>query len=384
MRILVAIAALALPASAISQATPAVDSAPYVYTKPPRIDDGWDVATLRDVGIDSARMASLVDSIRGQRLPNLHSVLVVRRGKLAFEEYFAGSDERRGQPIGTVRFDRATLHDLRSVTKSVTSALLGIAFGNAAVKMSDRVLTFFPRHAALDTGMKRAITVRHLLTMTSGLEWDETSHPYTDARNSETAMDLSASSVRYVLEQKVVAAPGSQFRYCGGCTMLLAGIVRHATGKQLDAFASEHLFRPLGISRFEWLHHRDGLPIAASGLRLRPRDMAKIGYLYTNRGRWRGRQVLPEHWVAEASRAQVSLDSTTAYGYQWWIDYEGKGDARFTVLVARGNGGQRIYVVPHLDLVAVITAGNYNSPAGSRTSEQAFWRYILPAAMSGR
>ena len=382
MRIAPALAVLTLVSAAGAQRTPSADAGRYVYTQPPRTDDGWDVATLREVGIDSATMASLVDSIRQQRLPNLHSVLLVRRGKLVFEEYFEGKDERRGQPIGTVRFDRATLHDLRSVTKSMTSALLGIAIGNGALRLSDRVLSFFPEHAALDTGAKRTITVKHLLTMTSGLEWDEETHGYTDPRNSETAMDLSASSVRYVLEQKVVAEPGSQFEYCGGCTMLLAGIVRQATGKHLDEYAAEHLFRPLGISAFEWLHHRDGLPIAASGLRLRPRDMAKIGHLYVNEGRWRGRQVLPEQWVREASEAQLALDSTTAYGYQWWIDYEGTGSDRFTVMVARGNGGQRIYIVPKLDLIAVITAGNYNNRA-QRASETAFWRFILPATLRG-
>jgi CubicO group peptidase (beta-lactamase class C family) len=378
MRIAPALLALVLASSAAAQRSAAPDAGRYVYTPPVPTSDGWDVATLREVGIDSATMARLADSIRQQRLPNLHSVLIVRHGKLAFEEYFEGTDERRGQPIGAVRFDRTRLHDLRSVTKSVTSALVGIAIGNGALRLSDRVLSFFPEHATPDSGATRAITVRHLLTMTSGFEWDEESYPYTDPRNSETAMDLSASSVRYVLERRVVTEPGARFEYCGGCTMLLAGIVRQATGKHLDAYAEQHLFQPLGISEFEWLRHRDGLPIAASGLRLRPRDMAKIGYLYVNGGRWGERQVLPEQWVREAIDAQLPLDSTTAYGYQWWIDYEGKGADRFTVLVARGNGGQRTYIVPHLDLVAVITAGNYNNRA-QRASETAFWRFVLRA-----
>jgi CubicO group peptidase (beta-lactamase class C family) len=174
--------------------------------------------------------------------------------------------------------------------------------------------------------------------MTSGFEWDESTYPYTDPRNSETAMDASASSVRFVLGRDLVADPGSRFRYCGGCTMLLAGIVHNVTGTALDAYAGKMLFRPLGITEFEWLHHRDGLPIAASGLRLRPRDMAKIGYLYVNQGRWGGQQILPASWVMESTLPQVVFDSTTAYGYQWWLDYEGAGAYRFPVLVARGNG----------------------------------------------
>jgi CubicO group peptidase (beta-lactamase class C family) len=164
--------------------------------------------------------------------------------------------------------------------------------------------------------------------------------------------------------------------------MLLAGIVRKKTGKDLDTYAREVLFTPLGITSVEWLRHRDGLPIAASGLRLRPRDMAKIGYVHANNGRWDNRQVLPEWWIREWTKERLPLDSTTAYGYQWWIDYEGRGADRYPVMIARGNGGQRIFIIPRTGLVAVITAGNYNSAAGSRVSEQVFWRYIFPATLS--
>lgn len=161
--------------------------------------------------------------------------------------------------------------------------------------------------------------------------------------------------------------------------MLLAAVIREATGKDLDAFAEEVLFEPLEIHDFEWLQHPDGLPIAASGLRLRPRDLAKIGYLYLNQGRWGDQQVLSQSWIAESTRAQVPLDSISAYGYQWWVDLEPLSGEQTLFPVARGNGGQRIYLVPDLGLVVVITAGNYNGP-GSRFSEQAFWRYVLPAA----
>jgi CubicO group peptidase (beta-lactamase class C family) len=352
---------------------------PYDYSIPERTNDGWQVGNLTGAGMDLRLLAQLVAEIQGQAFSNLHSVLIVKDGRLVFEEYFSGEDEYRGQPLGTVQFDRTTLHDLRSVTKSVTSALVGIAVGQGALKVSDPMLSFFPDQLSLATPDKRTITLHHLLTMTSGLEWDERTYPYTDPRNSETAMDLSESSVAYVLGQEVVAEPGTRFQYCGGCTMLLAGVVNAATGTHLDAFAEEHLFTPLGITEFEWLHHQDGLPIAASGLRLRPRDLAKFGYLFVNEGRWNGRQVLPASWVRESTREQVRLDSISAYGYQWWVDLEPLRAEVVAFPVARGNGGQRIYVVPSLGLVAVITAGNYNS-AATRFSEQAFWRFVLPAA----
>jgi CubicO group peptidase (beta-lactamase class C family) len=357
------------------------EPSPYAYRVPPRTSDGWEVGHYRDQGIDSVLLAGLISAIRGGELANVHSVLIVKGGKLVVEEYFTGSDERRGARLGNVTFDQSTLHDLRSVTKSVTGTLLGIAMATGIVRADESVFAIFPEHADLAAGPKARLTISDLLTMRSGLAWDETTYPYTDVRNHETAMDQSASSVRFVLGLNSIVDPGTKFAYCGGCTMLLAATVRKKAGKDLDAYARDVLFTPLGITNFEWLRHRDGLPIAASGLRLRPRDMAKIGYVHVNNGRWNGKQVLPEQWIGEWSRERLALDSTTAYGYQWWIDYEGRGADRYPVMVARGNGGQRIYVIPKTGLVAVITAGNYNSAAGSRVSEQVFWRYILPATL---
>lgn len=355
----------------------------YTYAVPAADADGWAVGSIHDVGLRLGPLIDLVGEIRAQRLANLHSVLIVKDDKLVFEEYFEGPDERRGQPLPAVRFDRHTLHDLRSVTKSVTSTLVGIAIGQGKLSITQPVLSVLSGHADLAQGPKTAIAIRDLLTMTSGLEWDEESHPYTDPRNSETAMDLSNSSVRYVLTRDLAQPPGTRFEYCGGCTMLLAAVIQEVTGQPLDRFAAEFLFRPLGIQEFEWLAHRDGLPIAASGLRLRPRDMAKIGYLYVNEGRWSGQQIVPASWIVESTRTHVPLDSISGYGYQWWIDVEPLNGRPTPLPIARGNGGQRIYVVPELRLVAVITAGNYNSPAG-RHSEQAFWRYILPSAVPVR
>ena len=348
------------------------------------VDADWEVGTLAEADIDEARLDALVAEIESQRLENIHSVLIVKDGKLVFERYFEGADTRRGgRDLGIVAFDAERLHDLRSVTKSVTSVLVGIAAGQGALSTDDAVFDHFPEHADLREGAKADITVEHLLLMRSGLAWDETTYRYTDRRNSETAMDFAESSMRYVLEQPLDAAPGERVEYCGGCTMLLAGVVRAATGSDLDDFAETHLFDPLGITDFEWLAHSDGFPIAASGLRLRPRDMAKIGYLFVKEGRWGEEQVIPAEWVSRSTTSHLELDSIAGYGYQWWIDHEVIGDQPHSFPIARGNGGQRIYIIEPLDMVVVITAGNYNLPGGSRHSEQAFWRFILPAAVEG-
>lgn len=166
----------------------------YAYRVPPQLDDGWDVAGLDEVGIDASTMGDLLAAIRDGRLTNLYSVPVVRDGKFAFEEYFEGSDERRGRSLGAAEFDHTTLHDLRSVTKSVTNTLIGIAVDRGLLATSDSVFSFFPEHADLATERKRAITVGHLLTMTSGLEWDESTYPYTRTRGTARRRWTGASS----------------------------------------------------------------------------------------------------------------------------------------------------------------------------------------------
>ena len=344
---------------------------------PEKTDDGWPVGTLESAGIDRQGIEALLAAIRAGELSNIHSVLIVRDGRLVFDAYFRGSDERRGDSLGEVEFDLDTLHDLRSVTKSATSTLTGIAVGQGLLDIEAPIGNYLPSHQR--NSVSQQISIEDLLTMRSGLAWDERTYPYTDPRNSETAMDLSNSSVEYVLSQPLSQTPGEQFSYCGGCTMLLSAAITHASGMALDDWAAEVLFEPLGISRYEWLRHQDGLAVAASGLRLRPRDLAKIGFLYLNEGRWQGQEVVPAGWIRESIRNQVPLDERSAYGFQWWVDLEPLNDEIIELPVARGNGGQRIYLVPPLSLMAVITAGNYNR-AESRHSELVFWRHILPAA----
>ncbi len=341
----------------------------------------WAKKTPADVGLDPAPLAALGEQLRAKPELNVHSVLIVKDSALVYEQYLQGRDKNLGKDLGVVRFDRETLHDMRSTTKSVVSALVGIAIGDGSIRGVDApVVDLLPEHRIADREAKRSILLRHVLTMTAGLEWDE-SMPYTDPRNSETLMNRSGDPIGYVLSRKLTSEPGRQFNYNGGLTELLAAVLRHATGKGLEEFAKERLFAPLGIERFEWRRHANGLPLAASGLRLRPVDLAKFGYLYLNRGKWNGRQILPASWVDESLREHWT-EPHFGYGYQWWVPrFTAKGKP-IEAFQTHGNGGQCAFVFPKLGLVVVTTAGNYNQFQADRwlIPYRLIAEYVLPSA----
>lgn len=345
--------------------------------------DELPTASAESVGIDGAAIAKLTEDIRAGKYKNIHSLLVLRSGKLVAEAYFQGEDERRGRPLGTVRFDSETLHDLRSVSKSVTSALFGIAMASGEIRDLDApVLSYFPEYKDLQTPERLRIRLRDVLSMTSGLEWDESSRPYGDPLNSETAMDAADDRYRFILSRPIVASPGERFRYSGGDTMLLAAVIQRATKQRLSMYAEQVLFRPLGIERHEWIAYSDGTEIAASGLRLLPRDMARFGLLYLQGGRWRGTQVVPESWVKASTSVHAKVSDRPfgfqSYGYQWWLG-SARNDAHTPWIMAVGNGGQRIMLIPSRDLVMVVTAGMYNSPAQTDITFEVLLDGVLPA-----
>jgi CubicO group peptidase (beta-lactamase class C family) len=341
----------------------------------------WAKKMPTDVGLDPTLLTALSERLRANPELNMHAVLIVKDGALVFEQYLQGRDESWGDDLGVVRFDRETLHDMRSTTKSVVSALVGIAIGDGAIRGADApVVDLLPEPRITDREAKRSILLRHVLTMMAGLEWDE-SMPYTDPRNSERLMIRSGDPIGYVLSRKLVSEPGRQFNYNGGLTELLAAVVRHGTGNSLEEFARERLFAPLGIERFEWRRHANGLPSAASGLRLRPVDLAKFGYLYLNRGRWNSDQILPASWVDQSLREHWSAPHF-GYGYQWWVPRFTAEGTPIEAFNTRGNGGQCAFVFPTLGLVVVTTAGNYNQFEGQRQfiPHQLIAEYVLPAA----
>jgi len=357
-----------------------VSPSPGAVSCCPSQSDDWEIAIPESVGLDSATLRALDDYLATRPGANVHCVLLARRGVLVHEKYFHGEDVAWGRPLGQVRFDSETKHDLRSITKSVVALLTGIAIDRKMIRSVDEpVFEFLPAYADLWTPQKKHLLVRHLLTMSAGLEWDQTS-PYTDPANSEIQMIYSRDPRRFVIEAPIATPAGTAWCFSGGVAELLGAVLEHATGRQIDDSAREFLFEPIGIVDFEWIKYvQTGLPAASSGLRLRPRDMAKVGQLLLQRGRWNGHQIVPSQWIDACTAPQIGPPNKTMfYGYHWWLGRSLVGKREVLWSVAVGLGGQRIYTVPALDIVMVTSGGWYTTP-GLIMPMELFNSYVLAA-----
>jgi CubicO group peptidase (beta-lactamase class C family) len=312
-------------------------------------------------------------------LAGLHGVLVHHNGEILVERYFEGEDENWGRPLGNRLLDKDGLHDLRSVTKSIVSLLYGIALGEGKVPgLEKSVIAQFPEYADLqDDPARRKITIRHVLSMTMGTEWNE-NLPYTDPNNSEIAMEMAADRYRYVLDRPIVFEPGSEWTYNGGATAIIGHLIARGTGMSIDDYAREKLFAPLGIEKFEWARGEDGVPSAASGLRMTIYDLAKIGRLMIDEGRWNGAQVISADWITLATTPQATPDAGIRYGLFWWL--AGQGEPPYWA-AGFGNGGQRLFYNRRLDLVVTVFAGKYNQPDAWRVPVRIITDIVLPVVL---
>ena len=378
-----ALALVAAPAGAAQDAA---------YRPPAAIGDGWKTASADSLGLDSGRLAALTAALRAWPELGVHAILIERSGRLVYEEYFDGFDERWGQPLGRVTMTRDTKHDLRSLTKSVISALAGIAVGSGAIRSLDQpVVEWFPEFPELNTAERRRLTLGHVLAMTTGLEWNE-EVPYNDPRNDEIRMTRDSQPLRYALSRRFAHDPGEEFTYNGGLTQVMGAVIERATKSSLEDFARTRLFEPLGITDVEWMGDLAGMPSAASGLRLRPRDLAKFGSLYLHGGQWNGKQVIPADWVQLSTRRHFRFRPRTGpdaggefgYSYFWWYSCIPNAGGLIEARTAVGNGQQRVFVLPGLDMVVTILAGRYNDfTTGSSLGSRILRQHVIPAVKTG-
>jgi CubicO group peptidase (beta-lactamase class C family) len=313
--------------------------------------DGWVTATPASQGMDAGVLQQADEFAAG--LPTIRSLLVVRHGLMVFERYYRGfgPDDRPA---------------LRSVTKSVASTVYGVALARGDLPgLDQRLDSVFPQHFRTEDSAKRGITVRHLLTMTSGL----------NSSGADPAIK-DTSWVRAYIQAPLISEPGATFRYDGALPHLLSGMFTEQAHVTLADYAREHVFTPLGITAVSWETDPEGYTSGFSGLSIRARDLAKIGQLYLQNGEWGGQQVIPRTWVAQAAVNQAPLgDSTAGYGYLWWISSETGHRAFF----AAGYGGQYIYVIPGLDLVVVTTGDPDVTPDAPIYHRSIVSLYIVPA-----
>jgi CubicO group peptidase (beta-lactamase class C family) len=348
-----------------SIAGPSRASAPYRYTVPKRMPDGWSPGDARRARINVSLLEELVNKTRRDEYQNIHSVVVVWQDRLILDEYFNGYDANKR-------------HTIQSVSKAVTAATVGVAIAKRRIAgTAAPAMRYLPQYADMFQGKKSNLTIEHMLAMRAGFQWAELSVPYKDPRNDCLQMNAATDCVKYLLAKPIAEDPGAVFCYNSGLTLALGEIMHKATGKTIDLYAKENIFGPLGISSFQWDKGKDGRIHTGGGLHMTPRDLAKFGSLYLNGGVWQRRRVLPAEWV-QRSASWEKDDPDHKYGYHWKRDTIRAGEKAFVVFHADGYLGQFIFLVPELKLMAVFTGGNADAVLFRQPYEM-MSKYIIPA-----
>ncbi|UCF63329.1 MAG: serine hydrolase [bacterium] len=353
---------------------------------PEQTDDGWNTASPEEVNLNSSYLIDMLEYLDGAADHNVHAILVVKDDRLVFEQYYRGhvflysGEDFLGEEI---EYNRETLQSLHSVSKSFTSIAIGLAGDLGFLpSINDSLFSFFPEYAHLCTPEKTQITLKHLLTMTSGFEWNEWDVPLSSSQNDVIRLWRVADPLAYVLAKPVVTTPGNSFYYNGGNTHLLGEIIRKISNQNLDWFLRLYLFELLGITDSHWAYFPDGVVDAGGGLSLQPRAMAKIGYLFLNGGIWEGNQLISQEWIAESTTPYIFLPQlgwAEAYAYQWWIKSYRIGPRTIPVYFAGGWGGQNILIIESLNMVVIFTGSNYTA---ADPSDFLMMHFILPAVDS--
>ena len=353
----------------------------YVYVQPPETGDGWQTASLSDVGMN--KIVDLINKIQDQVYQEIHSVVIVKDGKLVFEEYFPGHDfGYRGENYhgNYINFNRDSRHNTHSATKSVTSALVGIAIDKGFIQgVNDSIFSYLTNYASLKNEQKSKITFEHLLTMTSGLEWNEWDVSVSQSNHDIVRFNSSSDPIRYWLSKPIVTTPGTSFYYNGGAVDLLGELIRFASDWNVKQFSQKYLFEPLGITNYQWQTlYPSGITCCHGDIYITPRDLAKFGYLFLNNGVWNGNQIISEEWVKKSTATFINLNLSWAdsYGYLWWLKKYYANNKVNESFFAEGWGGQKIVVFPGLNMVVVFTGANYVSDP---PCDEILIRFILPA-----
>ena len=344
-----------------------------------KLDDGknywpaaaWRTAAAADAGVDATRLENLLKKIRSKQYAEVHGLVIVKNGYVIAEEYFNGSSAQQA-------------HEMQSVTKSVTSLVMGIAIDQGRFKITDKLLDFFPEYTDIHNmdDRKRAITLASALSMQSGINFYEDPYPGSPLDQLNNSHD---DWLRIVLDEPMNAAPGVLWQYNSGVVISLGGVIFNSTHINADDFARQNLFDPIGVGQTFWYKGQpNNLPHMGGGLYLRAMDLARIGYLVLRKGRWGDRQVVSEQWIASSTSHIVRNPRTfgshpTDYGYLWWIMPLDDTD----IITASGAKGQWLFVIPKYDMVVAVTSGGttfngYIDPVNFLYSE------ILPAVVTSR
>ena len=319
----------------------------YVYTSPVKNDDGLEVGDLKTVFRNPLPILDMVkETIKGA-YPDVHSILIYKDDKLVLEEYFYG-------------YDKHEPHQLRSATKPFIGSLVGIAIDKGMIRSEkEKLLPYFDRYYDSIRNVderKRSITVKDFLTYRHGMDC-ENNNP--ESKGNELKMMESEDWVKYTLDLPMVQAPGEKPSYCSGCSLTLGRLVEIVADENLESFANENLFSPLGITNYQWQFAPDqSSKTTFNQMYITPRDLVKLAKMYKDGGNWQGQQILPKIWVDKSFDMEDG-----GYGYLWEHKYFVIDGKRYNSYMASGNGGQKINIWPELNMITVFTGGNYNSYA---------------------
>lgn len=341
----------------------------YLYSQPKELGDGLKTNTLKSQNIDTTLIYKFFNQIRYKE-NKIHSILVIKNDRLIIEEYFKGHSA--SQP-----------HDLRSVTKSIRSILMGIAIDKGFIdNVNDSISKYLKsptRNKNIDERRNR-ITIKHLLTMSSGLDCNDFDKK---SKGQEDKIYRKNDWLQYAVNLPMVNKPSTISNYCSIGTVIVAEIISQASGMTIDKFAEQYLFSPLEITNKRWGHTSNKKVISsAKRLYLTSRDMAKIGQLILNNGKWNGKQIISEKWVEESTTTKTKIAGNN-YAYLWWNIPFKLNENLAVSKTASGNGGQYIIIIPEIEMVAIFTGGAYNSKDGQLAFEVMNGIFI-PAFTSGK
>ena len=335
----------------------------YVYTTPDAIGDGWQVSSLADEGMQETRISSMMQRVINGGFEGIDAVAIARNNKLVLYEQMPRALDQFDAWVNNTDKSRHVLH---STSKSVTSALVGIAIDRGAIASTNVSFYSLFNYGAYDNWdpRKEDMTLEDALTMRLGIEWDEWSLPYTNPNNDLVFLENNNTDwTKALLDRPVTSDPGTTFAYNTAATIAIGQAVENATGLPLAEFANQYLFYPMQITTAVWWRSPTGLPVGGSGLFLRARDMLKFGQLYVDDGAWQGEQLISPEWIADTVVRRVDISEwatySEAYGFQWWLDDLNHNGEPVETWVTAGYGGQYIFCVPSLDLVVAFTGHNY-------------------------
>lgn len=340
----------------------------------------WPVASPQSQSMNADSLQAFHNDIASGKYGYIDGMLITRNGKLIYQQsyqhdyakiygdsaakksglnqYDPGGPYNYYNPWWHPFYHRSDLHSLQSVTKTITSVIIGVATARKEFPaLSTPVLSFFDTTTVKNIDdRKKRMTILHLLTMTAGFDWDESFH-YSDPRNDCTVMEGSFDWVQYVIDKPMAVEPGQSFRYNSGASQLLSYIFRKATGKDIEEYAFQYLFSPLGITRYFWKRSPTGLVDSEGGLYLSASDLAKVYYLFLKEGSWNGDQLVTKEWVKASVTPAVSAGRGVKYGYKWWLYEYGNDNSKYT-WAGSGFGGQWPMIIPEYNIVAVFTGWN--------------------------